>query len=134
MEIKSLGEPVAAMRGKKACPIIRVGENRADQIAYALDVGAKGIIIPMVNNKQDAINAVQRCKYHPDGVRSNSGVRGEWGEFEQYREWGLERGFLEVVSGVFVRSSYRAERVLEHNNVGLHKSRANVNDRAAAHE
>mgnify|MGYP007000112658 len=26
-------------------------------------------------------------------------------EFEQYREWGLERGFLEVVSGVFVRSS-----------------------------
>ena len=40
-------------------------------------------------------------------------------EFEQYREWGLERGFLEVVSGVFVRSSYRAVRVLEHNNVGL---------------
>ncbi len=40
-------------------------------------------------------------------------------EFEQYREWGLERGFLEVVSGVFVRSSYRAEQVLEKNNVGL---------------
>ena len=40
-------------------------------------------------------------------------------EFEQYRQWGLERGFLEVVSGVFVRSSYRAERVLEQNNVGL---------------
>ena len=40
-------------------------------------------------------------------------------EFEQYREWGLERGFLEVVSGVFVRSSDRAERVIEHNNVGL---------------
>ena len=40
-------------------------------------------------------------------------------EFEQYREWGLERGFLEVVSGVFVRSSYRAEQVLEQNNVGL---------------
>ncbi len=40
-------------------------------------------------------------------------------EFEQYRLWGLERGFLEVVSGVFVRSSYRAEQVLEKNNVGL---------------
>ena len=40
-------------------------------------------------------------------------------EFALYREWGLERGFLEVVSGGFVRSSYRAERVLEHNNVGL---------------
>ena len=40
-------------------------------------------------------------------------------EFEQYRDWGLERGFLEVVSGVFVRSSYRAEQVLARNNVGL---------------
>lgn len=40
-------------------------------------------------------------------------------EFEQYRQWGLEKGFLEVVSGVFVRSSYRAEQVLAKNNVGL---------------
>jgi lipoic acid synthetase len=43
-------------------------------------------------------------------------------EFERYRDWGLEKGFKEVVSGVFVRSSYRAERVLEFNNVGLKKT------------
>lgn len=43
-------------------------------------------------------------------------------EFERYRTWGLEKGFKEVVSGVFVRSSYRAERVLEFNNVGLESS------------
>ncbi|KAB7624384.1 lipoyl synthase [Alkalilimnicola sp. S0819] len=40
-------------------------------------------------------------------------------QFEQYRQWGLERGFLEVVSGPMVRSSYRADRVLEKNNCGL---------------
>lgn len=40
-------------------------------------------------------------------------------EFDTYRQWGLERGFLEVVAGPMVRSSYRAERVLELNNVGL---------------
>ena len=40
-------------------------------------------------------------------------------EFERYRQWGLEKGFFEVVSGVFVRSSYRAEQVLAKNNVGL---------------
>jgi lipoic acid synthetase len=40
-------------------------------------------------------------------------------EFEHYRRLGLDRGFLEVVSGVFVRSSYRAEQVLQKNNVGL---------------
>ncbi|MAT93127.1 MAG: lipoyl synthase [Halioglobus sp.] len=40
-------------------------------------------------------------------------------EFARYRDWGLELGFMEVVSGVLVRSSYRAEQVLEKNNVGL---------------
>ena len=40
-------------------------------------------------------------------------------EFEKYRQIGLNKGFLEVVSGPMVRSSYRAERVLHKDNVGL---------------
>jgi len=40
-------------------------------------------------------------------------------EFEKYREVGLKKGFLEVMSGPMVRSSYRAERALEKNNAGL---------------
>lgn len=40
-------------------------------------------------------------------------------QFEQYRQWGLALGFLEVVAGPLVRSSYRADRVFEMNNVGL---------------
>lgn len=39
--------------------------------------------------------------------------------FDLYREKGLEMGFTEVVSGPFVRSSYRAERALMKNNAGL---------------
>jgi len=40
-------------------------------------------------------------------------------EFEQYRRRGLEKGFVEVVAGPLVRSSYRADRVLDGNNAGL---------------
>lgn len=40
-------------------------------------------------------------------------------DFKKYRAWGLAKGFLEVASGPMVRSSYRAERVLEKNNLGL---------------
>ena len=40
-------------------------------------------------------------------------------EFESYRQEGLEKGFIEVVAGPMVRSSYRAEQVLQKNNVGL---------------
>lgn len=39
--------------------------------------------------------------------------------FRDYRELALSKGFTEAVAGPLVRSSYRAERVLEHNNVGL---------------
>ena len=40
-------------------------------------------------------------------------------QFAAYREQGLERGFTEVAAGPLVRSSYRAERMLEGNNLGL---------------
>ena len=40
-------------------------------------------------------------------------------EFEAYRREGLDKGFVEVVAGPMVRSSYRAEQVLQKNNVGL---------------
>ncbi|MBY5269328.1 lipoyl synthase [Spiribacter salinus] len=43
-------------------------------------------------------------------------------QFERFREIGLGKGFLEVVSGPLVRSSYRADRVLEKNNVGLDRA------------
>jgi len=40
-------------------------------------------------------------------------------EFDQYRDWALQLGFLECVSGPLVRSSYRAEQALARNNAGL---------------
>jgi len=40
-------------------------------------------------------------------------------EFARYREIGLALGFLEVAAGPLVRSSYRADRILEQNNLGL---------------
>ncbi len=40
-------------------------------------------------------------------------------EFDTYRSEGIDKGFVEVVAGPMVRSSYRAEQVLQKNNVGL---------------
>jgi lipoic acid synthetase len=39
--------------------------------------------------------------------------------FEAFRTFGLGLGFTEVASGPLVRSSYRADRVFEKNNLGL---------------
>jgi lipoic acid synthetase len=40
-------------------------------------------------------------------------------QFDHYRRQGLELGFREVAAGPLVRSSYRADRILEGNNLGL---------------
>jgi lipoic acid synthetase len=40
-------------------------------------------------------------------------------QFDEYRREGLDKGFIEVVAGPLVRSSYRAEQVLQKNNVGI---------------
>lgn len=45
-------------------------------------------------------------------------------QFRELRDIGLGMGFLEVVSGPLVRSSYRADRVFEKNNCGLDESAA----------
>jgi len=40
-------------------------------------------------------------------------------EFAELRNAGLARGFMEVVAGPLVRSSYRADKVFDKNNAGL---------------
>ena len=39
------------------------------QIKRVLDAGAKGIIIPMINSKQQAIKAIEATRYAPYGTR-----------------------------------------------------------------
>ena len=87
VETKQLYPSIQAMRGKKTAPVVRVSANRAELICFALDAGARGIIVPMVNTKEEAEAMVRACKYSPHGDRSNAGIRGEWGEFKNYRDY-----------------------------------------------
>ena len=86
-EIKQLRPSIETMRGKQAAPLVRVAANQAYQICFALDAGARGIVVPMVNTSAEAEAAVRACRYFPLGNRSNAGVRGEWGEFKNYRDY-----------------------------------------------
>lgn len=51
-------------------PLVRVPWNEPGIIGRVLDVGALGVIIPMVNSAEEARQAVAACRYPPDGVRS----------------------------------------------------------------
>ncbi len=55
--------------------IVRVAENSPQAIATALDAGAEGIMVPLIEDEVAAIRAVSACKYPPAGIRSGGGVR-----------------------------------------------------------
>ena len=50
-------------------PLIRIPEVNYNYVARALDLGAAGIMAPMVNTYEEALNIVQSSKYPPNGIR-----------------------------------------------------------------
>jgi 4-hydroxy-2-oxoheptanedioate aldolase len=67
-------------------PIARVPWNEQGIIGKTLDAGAHGVIVPMVNNREQAEAVVRAVRYAPDGARS-------WGPMvtsmrhPDYRNW-----------------------------------------------
>src|SRR5947208_1497024 len=53
--------------------LARVPSNRHDHIKRVLDNGAQGVVVPMVNSRQEAEDAVSACLYPPAGTRSVGG-------------------------------------------------------------
>ncbi len=58
-----------------ATPLVRVLQNESGLIGKALDAGARGIVVPMVNSRSEAEAAVRACRYAPDGERSYGPAR-----------------------------------------------------------
>ena len=60
---------LVAFNGSPTVPMVRVGWNDHVLIKQALDMGAEGILIPMVSSVEEARMAVSACKYPPEGTR-----------------------------------------------------------------
>lgn len=56
-------------------PIVRVPWNEPSVIMKALDAGAYGVIVPLVNTAEEAAAAVAACRYPPVGFRSSGPLR-----------------------------------------------------------
>ena len=67
--LPALQTALMAFRGSATVPMVRVAWNDAVLIKQALDVGAEGILAPMVRTVAEAEALVAACRYPPDGVR-----------------------------------------------------------------
>ena len=80
-----------ALSATRTPAFVRVPWNEPSDIMKALDAGAQGVIVPMVNSAEEAQRAAGACRYPPQG----------------YRSWGPTRASLQV-SGYGPDSANRA--------------------------
>jgi 2-keto-3-deoxy-L-rhamnonate aldolase RhmA len=68
-DLTLLAEMVAACRGSDIFPIARVPDLAYAPLSRALDVGARGIMVPRVESRAQAEDIVSQLKYAPQGRR-----------------------------------------------------------------
>jgi 2-dehydro-3-deoxyglucarate aldolase/4-hydroxy-2-oxoheptanedioate aldolase len=66
---ETLKQQVALSRGIDLVPMVRVPANQYHYISRALDLGAMGIMAPMVGSAEEAKHIVSCTRYPPDGRR-----------------------------------------------------------------
>ena len=66
---------LTAMRGSASTPVVRLSSNALDHFQTALDLGAEGVVVPMINTRSDAAQAVRFCRYPPVGIRGFAPIR-----------------------------------------------------------
>jgi 2-keto-3-deoxy-L-rhamnonate aldolase RhmA len=104
LSYQEVARMIWACKDAPAIPFIRVPDATAGDIQKATDIGALGIIVPMVDNTDKIEAAVQYAHYPPIGIRSQGGGqhRALWGD--DYRESANENimiiAMIEAPAGV----------------------------------
>ena len=75
LDYQDLTYMLPAISTSNTVPLVRVPWNEPYEIMKALDAGAYGVIVPLVNTPEDAARAVAACRYPPVGNRSFGPIR-----------------------------------------------------------
>ncbi len=77
---------IRVVNGSGTAAIVRVAEARRETIQRALDLGADGLIVPMISSAEEAAAVYRWGRYPPRGVRGVGGERCvKWGlQFQEY--------------------------------------------------
>lgn len=87
---------IAATAGTSCAPLVRVAENDPAQVKRILDLGAEGIVFPLIRTAEDAAKAVASLRYPPNGNRG-------FGPFIAHSRWGTSlMDYRETVDGKLV--------------------------------
>jgi 4-hydroxy-2-oxoheptanedioate aldolase len=75
-----MADMIATIADAGTCaPLVRVPNNSVEWFKWALDAGAWGVVVPMVNSREEVQRAIEYSKYPPLGNRSIGGTFGPYG-------------------------------------------------------
>lgn len=103
-------ECIHAIRAEGAKPIVRVPIGAASEVSKYLDLGAQGIVAPMVNSAAEARRIARAAKYPPAGDRSIGGD-ASYHYGEDYSER-ANRDTLLIVQIEHIRAVRAVEKIL----------------------
>jgi len=111
LEIPVVETLAQAVTGAPALPIVRVPWNDPVYVKRVLDLGISGVMIPYVNDRDEAVQAVASAKYPPAGIRGVNPRRAsrfgiEWDEY-------LRRADDEVLVAVQIETTKAVKNVEE---------------------
>lgn len=85
-ELPAVMSQLQSMQRGTATPIVRPAWNDTVLIKRILDIGAQSILVPFVQNAEEAKRAVAATRYPPEGVRgiTTSGRAARYGRIKDY--------------------------------------------------
>ncbi len=80
---------IATIQANDMKALVRVSKNEEVIIKRILDMGADGIVVPMVKSRSDALEAIDYAKYPPVGKRGVGLFKAQnYGlDFDEYKKW-----------------------------------------------
>ena len=73
IDIRTLGQMIAMIAAHGTAPFVRIPWNSPENFKRALDAGAWGLVVPMVNSRAEAEAAAEATFFPPKGKRSVGG-------------------------------------------------------------
>jgi kynurenine formamidase/2-keto-3-deoxy-L-rhamnonate aldolase RhmA len=77
-------EHAVGLVGNRVPVLVRTADASAIAISQALDTGAEGVIVPLIETDTQAAAAVSAARFPPHGTRSGGGVRPLARDFARY--------------------------------------------------
>jgi 2-keto-3-deoxy-L-rhamnonate aldolase RhmA len=87
LDFRETLDHVRAVARSRTAPLVRVPEIEEGTFKRVLDLGAEGLLVPMVRSAEEVRRAVRFAKYPPEGIRGIA--------VERATQWGLDlAGYL----------------------------------------